>query len=234
MVRLGCFFGALLVVGANAFAAGGGGNLPAVPIERSDYNSLQRGAAAFVNYCSGCHSAVYLRYGRIGEDLGIGEDVLRANLMGGGAGLASGIESAMPADKAAEWFGQAPPDLSLSAKLRGNDWLYAYLRGFYRDADAAGGWNNTVFENVAMPHVLAELQGEYGVGEDGEKVLVRSGRLSPAEYDAFVVDLVNFMDYMAEPARGERYRAGYVVLSLLLILLVCAFFLYREYWRDIY
>lgn len=222
---------------APAFAAGGSdAALAEAPVARDDYASLQRGAAVFMNYCSGCHSAAYVRYGRLASDLGIPEAQLRAHLMPASAGLADGIASAMPPEQAVEWFHQAaPPDLSLSAKLRGVDWLYGYLRGFYLDPSRPGGWNNAVFPNVAMPHVLAGLQGEYALdgGGDGEKTLRRAGRLSASEYDALAADLVNFMDYMADPSRAERHRAGYVILSVLMLLFVCTYFLYREYWRDI-
>ena len=227
---------ATCALAASASAAGGGGApLPQVQIDRGDISSLQRGAAVFVNYCAGCHSAAYMRYGRIAEDLGIPEDLLRTRLMHSDAGLADGIVSAMRQEDAVEWFHQAaPPDLSLSAKLRGNDWLYAYLRGFYRDDTRPSGWNNSVFPNVAMPHVMANLQGEFARDAEGAEVPLRPGRLSAGEYDLLVTDLVNFMDYMAEPARADRHRAGYVIISLLLLLLFCTYLLYREYWRDIH
>lgn len=246
--------GGMLMMGVTgvASAAGGGEPLLSAPIERGDYSSLQRGAKLYVNYCSGCHSAVYMRYGRVAEDLGIPEDLLRTRLMYNEAGLADGMISAMRQEDATEWFYQAaPPDLSLSAKLRGVDWLYSYLHAFYRDDTRPSGWNNRVFPNVAMPHVLADLQGEIALSkisknEDGEggnngdsgkgnsEVILREGRLSAQEYDVLVTDLVNFMDYMAEPSRADRYRAGYVIISILLLLLISTFFLYREYWRDIH
>lgn len=235
--RLFCILSALLLAGggALAYAAGGVSGLPAAPIDRDDYGSLQRGAAVFMNYCSGCHSAQYMRYGRLAEDLGIPADQLRTHLMYTDSSLADGIQSAMSPDEAAEWFHQAaPPDLTLSAKLRGKDWLYGYLRGFYRDESRPSGWNNSVFPNVAMPHVLADLQGEPALGDNGETVLLRPGRLSATEYDLLVNDLVNFMDYMAEPSRKERYRAGYIILALLIPLLLLTFFLYKEYWRDVH
>ena len=203
---------------------------PKVPIDRFDFSSLQRGAAVFVNYCMGCHSAQYVRYGRLMEDLGIPEDLLRDNLIHTNASLGDGMITAMRADEAAAWLNQAPPDLSLSARLRGADWLYAYMRSFYADPESPSGWNNTVFQNVAMPHVLADLQGE----KNGDGVVLKKGRLSSLEYDLLVTDLVNFMDYMADPSRPERYRAGYLILSVLLLLLISSYFLYREYWRDIH
>ena len=214
--------------------AAGGASYPAAPIDRSDYASLQRGAAAFVGYCVGCHSAEYVRYGRLAEDLKIPETLLRERLMPGGVSFGDGILSAMRREDAEGWFYQAaPPDLSLSAKLHGEEWLYAYLHGFYRDAERPSGWNNTVVSNVAMPHVLAGLQGEQVVGEDGGLVAAVGGRLSAAEYDLLVSDLVNFLGYIADPARPQRHRAGYLIISFLLVLFVFTYFLYREYWRDI-
>ncbi len=113
------------------------------------------------------------------------------------------------------------------------DWLYAYLRGFYRDPNSPNGWNNTVFENAAMPHVMANLQGMVEMGESGETRLVKPGRLTTVQYDLFVADLVNFLSYMGEPARSDRHRIGFLVMIVLLILLVLSYFLYRDYWRDI-
>lgn len=175
----------------------------------------------------GCHSARYVRYGSLMEDLGVPKEVLREKIIHTGASLGDGMISAMRADEAEAWFYQRPPDLSLSAKLRGTDWLYAYMRGFYRDASRPSGWNNTVFPNVAMPHVLADLQGE----RRGETLV--AGRLSPAEYDLLVADLVNFMDYMADPSRADRHRAGFLILSVLFLLLLSSYFLYREYWKGV-
>jgi ubiquinol-cytochrome c reductase cytochrome c1 subunit len=149
-----------------------------------------------------------------------------------GAGVADVMRSAMPSQHAGEWLLQAPPDLSLSARLRGADWLYAYLRGFYRDESAPAGWNNAIFEGVAMPHALASLQGERRL-EDGELQPPAGGRLSAAEYDLLVADLVNFMDYAADPARPQRHRAGYLFISVLLVLFMLAYFVYRDYWREI-
>ena len=218
------------------YAAGGSAvALPSAPIDRSDYDSLQRGASAFVNYCSGCHSAVHMRYGHLVNDLGIPEDLLRTHLIYTDSTPASGMISAMPTEQAADWFHQAvPPDLTLSAKLRGADWLYAYMRSFYRDPSRPSGWNNHIFANVAMPHVLADLQGEIAFDGSGEPIVLREGKLSPSDYDLLIADLVNFMDYIADPTRAERHRAGYIILSILLILFICTYFLYRAYWRDIH
>ena len=160
--------------------------------------------------------------------MGVPEDVLREKIIHTDASLGDGMLSAMRADEGEAWFYQSPPDLSLTAKQRGADWIYAYLRAFYRDPSRPSGWNNTVFPNVAMPHVLADLQGEWR-GETPAP-----GRLSPAEYDLLVADLVNFMDYMADPSRADRHRAGFLTLSVLLLLLVSSYFLYREYWKELH
>ena len=225
-----------LSLAAPALAAGGGGDYATPPIDRSNFASLQRGAATFVNYCLGCHSAEYVRYGRLVEDLGISEDILRANLIHTGGRLSDGMQTAMNDADAQAWFNDAlPPDLSLSAKLRGADWLYAYMHGFYVDEARPSGWNNTVFANVAMPHVLYDLQGARRLDESGDLVAVgAAGRLSAVEYDVMVVDLVNFMQYMADPDQPLRYRAGYITLSVLFALLIAFYFLYREFWRDIH
>jgi ubiquinol-cytochrome c reductase cytochrome c1 subunit len=227
----------LLCLAVPAGAAGEAGYEydDAPPLDRTDYASLQRGAASFVAYCMGCHSARHVRYDHIGRDLGISEEVINRHFSFGQRQYGDYLISAMPSGNSAEWFNEAaPPDLSLSARLRGIDWLYAYLRGFYRDQDRPTGWNNAVFPNVAMPNVLAGLQGEQTYDSSTHRfATIRSGALSAAEYDLFVADLINFMDYMADPKRPARHRAGYIVLSFLMILLVLTFFLYREYWRDI-
>lgn len=250
----------LALSGAASAAGGGGGNLPRAPVRYGDIEAAQRGAAVFVNYCMGCHGMRHMRYGRLAEDLGISEDRIKKFLIhvssGGGGdagadgpvfwsakggadglpvGLGDGMESAMDSEDGKEWFYQAPPpDLSLSARLRGPDWLYAYLRGFYRDPGRPGGWNNAVFENAAMPHVLADLQGVYARdAETGGMVQISEGRMAPEEYDKLAGDLVSFMAYAGEPSRAKRIKTGYLVMAFLLVLLLATYFLYREYWKDI-
>ena len=226
---------ALALAGAPALAAGGSSNLPQAPVQYGDLEAMQRGAAVFVNYCMGCHSMQHLRYGRLEEDLGIGADLIEKFLIHNSAGLGDGMQSAMNSEDGKEWFDQAPPpDLSLSSRLRGVDWLYAYLRGFYRDPGRPNGWNNAVFENVAMPHALADLQGVYAQdAETGARVQISKGRMTPQEYNELVGNLVTFMAYAGEPARGARLKTGYLVMSFLLVLLLATYFLYREYWKDI-
>ena len=219
----------------SAGAAADGPKFPQAPIVYDDIESLQRGAAVFVNHCLGCHSAQYLRYGRLSEDLQIPSRQIEELLINNEANLADGMQSAMRAEDGKEWFHQAvPPDLTLVARLRGVDWLYAYMRGFYRDPSRPTGWNNAVFENVAMPHVLSDLQGVYMNGADGAMVQIRPGRLNETEYNEMVGDLVNFLSYAGEPSRAQRVKIGYLVMAFLLMLLLATYFLYREYWREIH
>ena len=259
-MRAVIFFIAIL----SAFPATAAESAPALdraPTDPYDIASIQRGARIFVNYCLGCHNAAHMRYGRIGEDLGISPEQIRDNLIFGEFVPGASMMSAMNPAEAKEWFNQAaPPDLTLVARSRGADWLYAYMRGFYRDPSRPNGWNNLVFSNVAMPHALHELQGAsafpgaegqltslekrgekwFGFfqatsGEEKEIALesISPGRLSSAEYDAAITDLVNFLVYMGEPSRNERVRVGFAVMLALFILLVLSYLLYREYWRDI-
>lgn len=216
-------------------AAGASLDLPRAPVQYGDAEAVQRGAAVFVNYCLGCHSAQHMRYDRFTEEAHIPAELIEKHLIYNEAGIGDGMLSAMREEDGTEWFYQAtPPDLTLSSRLRGPDWLYAYFRGFYRDPTRPSGWNNQIFDNLAMPHVLSDLQGVRIKNEEGELVQVSEGRLTEAEYDALVVDLVSFMAYIGEPSRAKRHKIGYLVMALLLSLLVITYFLYREYWREIH
>ena len=219
----------------SAHAAASAANLPSAPIDPRNGDSIRRGAAVFANYCQGCHSARHMRYDRMTEDLGISAEQLRANLIHAGAATDAPMLSAMREDDAREWFHQAaPPDLTLVARVRGADWLYAYMRGYYRDPSRPTGWNNTVYENTAMPHVLADLQGSAKLNpETGALNLSSPGQLSPGEYNLLAADLVNFLHYIAEPSREKRLATGYAVMTFLIILLIFTWLLYREYWRDV-
>ena len=148
----------LLAVASAAFAAEEGPRLLTAPSNRLDVESLQRGARDFVNYCLNCHSAQYMRYNRL-RDLDLTEKQIQDNLMFASDKIGSTMTVAMSRADAAAWFGAAPPDLTVESRVRGKDWLYSYLLGFYRDPKAPSGWNNIVFPNVAMPHVLWELSG---------------------------------------------------------------------------
>lgn len=224
--------------------------LPKAPIDIQDQASLQRGAQLFVNYCLSCHSASMMRYNRL-TDIGLTEDQIKKDLMFTTNKVGDQMNIAMDKQDAKSWFGAAPPDLTLIARSRGADYLYAYMRSFYRDSSRDTGWNNLVFDKVGMPHVLWELQGEQVLkitkGEDGQEVktlvLVKPGDLTridkgkvfTREYDNRVRDLVNFMVYMAEPKQEQRRQVGYVVMLFLgLVLFPLVYFLKKEYWKDIH
>jgi ubiquinol-cytochrome c reductase cytochrome c1 subunit len=213
----------------------------------NDLGSLQRGARNFMNYCSGCHSLTYVRYNRMAQDLKIPEADLTANLMFTSTKVGDVIVSAMPADAAAEWFGKMPPDLSLIARERSPDYIFSYLKGYYVDATRPWGVNNLYLPSVAMPHVLASLQGSQKPVYQNEKdasgnarmVLVSVEALSPGslsaqEYDVFVRDIANFLDYCGEPVKAKRQSLGIFVTLFLLVGFVFAYFLKKEYWKDVH
>lgn len=234
-----------LIVAPAAWGAGGGSLPHHFDPNLDNQASLQRGAKLFMNYCSGCHTMRYMRYSRMARDLEIPEELLRENLMLTGGEIHGHIEGTMPPAKAGEWFGRAPPDLSLTARLRGPDWIYSFLLSFYLDGSAASGVNNLVLENTAMPHVLAPLQGyqartdghgESEGGHDGGSglELVREGSLDEAGYHRAVADITNFLVYVGEPAKLIRYGLGVKVIFFLLLFTVLAWLLKREYWRDVH
>ncbi len=215
--------------------------LDSVYINLSDTASLQRGARLFVNYCLSCHSAAYMRYRRIGEDLGISEDLLKENLMFAGDKPGDLMKTTMPADYAKSWFGVVPPDLTLAARVRKPDWIYTYLRSFYLDEKSPSGWNNSLFQNVAMPHVLYGLQGNQRLvskssEEDGKPVfmLEQPGSMTPEEYDEAMRDLTNFLVYLGEPVKLDRYLIGVFVILFLAVLLVLSYLLKKEYWKELH
>jgi ubiquinol-cytochrome c reductase cytochrome c1 subunit len=229
---------------ANA-AAGEGGFIQPANNDIGNIASLQRGAKYFVNYCLGCHSANYVRYNRLAEDLGITEEQLIDNLMFTGERPYDTMISAMRAENAERWFGTAPPDLSLIARSRGTDWIYSYLKSFYLDDARPTGTNNLVLEATAMPHVLWELQGwqqpvvhEAAADAAGPVAVERlepatEGMLSAAEFDRVVRDLANFLDYVSEPVQLERRRLGIRVILFLLVFLLFAYLLKKEYWKQV-
>ncbi|WP_137925322.1 cytochrome c1 [Cupriavidus sp. 2SB] len=227
-----------------AMAAEGGYPLEPAPLDTSDVSSLQRGAKLFVNYCLNCHGASMMRYNRL-KDLGLTDDQIRQNLLFTGDKVGDTMTVAMPPKDAKAFFGAAPPDLSVIARARGNDWLYTYLRTFYRDDTRATGWNNLVFPAVGMPHVLWELQGVRvpkfaEVEEHGHKVQklagweqVTAGKMSTQEYDQAAADLVNYLNWMAEPAQSRRKRLGVWVLLFLGVFAIFAWRLNAAYWKDV-
>lgn len=206
--------------------------------------SLQRGVQTFVNYCLNCHSASYMRYNRL-QDLGLTEQQIKQNLMFPTDKVGDTMSVAMNKKDGKSWFGAAPPDLSVIARVRGGDWLYTYLRTFYRDPETATGWNNIAFPNVGMPHVLYQLQGEQalkveereapgGKHEEKKLVLVKPGSMNKTEYDTLARDLVNYLVYMGEPARSQRVQLGIIVLAFLSVVFVLAYLLKKEYWKDVH
>ena len=235
----------LVALPALAFASTGGVQLEKAPVNLHDRASLQRGAAIFVNHCLNCHTASAMRYARL-SDLGLTEAQIRDNLMlcADKIGETMGVAQDPAVSKAA--FGVVPPDLSLAGRSRSADWLYSYLRSFYRDAASKTGWNNTVFPNVAMPHVLWEYQGEQvlnvtqkmdpntgDVKVTAKLALDRPGRLTRVEYDQYTADLVNFLVYMGEPAQNDRKFWGILALFLLAGFAVVALMLKNEFWKDV-
>lgn len=236
-VLFACLFWPMVVL-----AAGGNIKLDRANIDTGDAVSIQRGAKVFVNYCLGCHSAAYMRYNRL-LDVGLSEQQIVDNLVFSGGKIGETMQSAMREADGKNWFGVAPPDLSVISRSRGADWLYTYLRGFYRDETREMGWNNVAFPNVGMPHVLWKLQGiqRLHIGDADDHGTTRAsleldqpGTMSKREYDGLVKDLVNYLVYMGEPASAKRTRTGIFVLLFLILMLVPAWLLKREYWKDVH
>lgn len=237
---------AALAFAAAANAATAGWPLQEAGTDVGNLASLQRGARNFVNYCLGCHSLKYMRYSQIAEDLALTEDDLRANLMFTGTRVFDPVISALSAEQGRIWFGNSPPDLSLIARSRGPDYVFTFLRAFYEDPSRPTGVNNAVLPGTAMPHVLAPLQGlqrprfETHAGTDGQetRVLVGlepgvAGDLPAAAYDSFVRDTVAFLEYVSEPHKAKREALGVWVVLFLLMFAAFAWFLYKEYWKDV-
>lgn len=225
-------------------AAGGGAHLMKASNNLNDAESLKRGAQLFRDYCLNCHSLQYLRYQRMGADLGISEEELKAEYMFTTDKVGDHMKIAMNPADAKRWFGVVPPDLSLVARSRGTDWVYTYLLGFYEDPARPFGVNNTVFPDVGMPHMLWEMEG--GVSKAVWKEETIDGQthqvidhLEPAnktkheEYQKQVTDLVNFLEYAGEPVKMKRLAMGPYVLGFLAFLAILAWILKKEYWRDI-
>ncbi len=241
MKRLKHFLFLLAAAPVMAFAAGATVHLDKAPVNLSDQDSLQRGARLFVNYCLNCHSANVMRYSRL-QDLGLTEEQIKDNLMFAAEKPGETMKVSMAKADGKAWFGATPPDLSVISRSRGADWLYTYLRSFYRDDSRATGWNNTVFDKVGMPHVMWNLQGEMAPvykQEDGHNVierleLVKPGSVTLAQYDAMVGDLVNYLVWMGEPAQLQRKQLGLIVLIFLAIFFVVAYYLKKEFWKDIH
>ncbi len=269
MMKAGTFIAliaafAAAVSGAARAASGVDIRMEPAQINRLDLASQQRGLRTFVNYCLNCHTAKYMRYNRL-TDLGLTDAQIRDNLMFATDKIGETMSVAMRPADAKAWFGVTPPDLTVEARVRGVEWLYNYFLAFYKDETAPSGWNNLIFPNVAMPHVLAEQSGtnrlvtkefkDYeqaqaaalaakgivllGPGKDRTFVvqtiaLDSPGTLGPVEYQRMVADLVNFLDYMGEPAKNQRMRIGLVALLYLGVLFFFAYWMKREYWKDVH
>ena len=234
-----------LVFAAPVMANEGGAPLDTAPNQSSDTSALQRGAKLFVNYCLNCHGASAMRYNRL-RDIGLSEEQIKQNLLFTSDKVGDTMHIAMDREDAKKWFGAVPPDLSVIARARGSDWLYTYLRTFYRDDTRPTGWNNLVFDKVGMPHVLWELQGQHvpkyaevkSEHGEAEKKLVGlevsvPGKMNKVEYDQAVADLVSYLDWMAEPAGNLRKRLGVWVLLFIGVFFVLAWRLNAAYWKDI-
>jgi ubiquinol-cytochrome c reductase cytochrome c1 subunit len=236
-----------------ALASGGGFPLDRAPDRSTDLPALQNGAKLFVNYCLNCHSAVSMRYNRL-RDLGLTEDQIKNNLLFTGEKIGELMKTSLSAKDAKEWFGAVPPDLSVIARAKasgdgsGADWLYTYLRTYYKDDSRPSGWNNMVFPNVGMPHALWELQGvrsakfeEVKDAHDASKTehkfagfeTVSAGKLNAIEYDNAVGDLVAYLQWMGEPAQNSRKRLGVWVVLFMGLLATLAWRLNASYWKEV-
>ena len=236
-------FAASLLLSVAAFAAGGG-DLQQAGTDLEDKASLQRGAALYMNYCSGCHSLKYVRYARIGEDLGLTEDEVQANLNLNGGKIGDHVIAPMTAEMGVAAFGKAPPDLSVIARVRGSDWIYTYLKSFYLDESRPVGWNNKLFPNASMPNPLWELQGlqqpVYGKkSATGEMpvegfTISQPGTQDAAAFDQTARDITAFLEYAGEPAALKRQSLGVWVILFLAFFTLMAWLLKTEYWRDVH
>ena len=254
-LRLISLFCLILAVPSMAFASGGSEFMLKAKNDLNNTESLQRGAKYYMNYCAGCHSAKYVRYSRVGADLDISDDELVNNLMFNVSKPFETMQASMSSEDALGWFGAAPPDLSLVSRSRNPDWLYTYLKSFYKDASRPLGSNNILLPGASMPNVFWELQGEQtpiyhdvkiaGVDENGKEMIrtvkefshfatVSEGTLSPKEFDGVARDIVNFLDYIGEPVKVKRKKMGVWVILYLLILFGFAYFLKKEIWKDVH
>ena len=236
----------LIFVSTQSYAAGGGAHLEPAEIDLGNIASLQRGARNFMNYCSGCHSAKYVRYKTIGKHLELTEEQLVDNLMFNAEKTFETIRTAMPAADAARWYGTAPPDLSLMARAKGADYIFNFLKGFYVSADSPTGVDNLVLAGTSMPHVLWELQGyreaKFSTHENDDGSVARTldgfevmtaGAMDAKEYDAFVRDTVNFLAYISEPVRSDRRKLGVWVIMYLIFFYILASMLKKQIWKDV-
>lgn len=229
----------LVIAPLTAFAAGAELKLDRAPDKTRDLAALQNGAKLFVNYCLNCHGASYVRYSRL-KELGLSEGQIKDNLLFTVEKVGEPMTISLQRKDAKQFFGAWPPDLSLVSRSRssefgtGADWLYTYLRGFYKDPSRPTGWNNTVFENVGMPHALWELQGVQALNADHKLSLQQAGKLTQTQYDSAVADLVSFLVWIGEPVADKRKQIGIIVIAFLTLLLASAYALKRQYWKDVH
>jgi len=244
MIRAGISFVALVLAAPLAFASGAEVHLDQANIDPHDKASITRGAENFINYCFGCHSISYMRYNRIAKDLGLNEEEVTDKLVFTGAKVGDNMKNAMRKEDAKRWFGTSPPDLSVEVRARSVDWIYTYLRSFYADPSRPWGVNNVVFKDVAMPHVLWELQGlqQLNAAPEGQKEgerhepvlsLQEKGKLTPEQFDNWVRDTVNFLNYVSEPTKLQRLSLGKWVLAFLFIFWLVVWLLKKEFWKDV-
>ncbi len=231
-----------LLSAASAVFASSKVHLDEASIDLTDKNSIASGAQLYVQYCSGCHSLKHMRYSRIADDYGIDEDWLKENIVPPSHKIHDSMRTAMNMEDSRVWFGMPPPDLSLIARAKGTDWLYSYLHGFYVDDKKPYGVNNLVSPDVAMPDVLASLGGIQELNNNSEETdtvkqklkLVKAGSLNASQYDKAVTDLVAFLGYASEPSQSSRKSIGIYVILFLIFFTIIAYFLKKEYWRDVH
>lgn len=238
-----------LMISMPAFAAGAAVTLEKANTDINNTESLQRGAKYFVNYCLGCHSAKYVRYSRVGQDLDISDDELVNNLMFNASKPFETMQSSMQPEDAERWFGAAAPDLSLIARSRNTDWLYTYLKSFYKDPSRPLGSNNKVLAGASMPNIFWELQGEqtpiYTEHKDADGNMVKAfshfakvegaeGSMTDVQFDGMIRDVVNYLDYIGEPVKAKRKKLGVWVIFYLLILFGFTYFLKKEIWKNVH
>jgi len=234
------------LIASQSMAAGGSVHLEPAEIDPDNVASLQRGAANFMNYCSGCHSAQYVRYNTIGKALDLSEEQLVDNLMFNAEKTFDTIRSAMPAEEAERWYGKAPPDLSLMARAKGADYVFNFLKGFYISEESPSGVDNLVLAGTSMPHVLWELQGyqdanfSHHENEDGSVTTtfegfeqLSAGNMDAEDYDEFVRDTVNFLVFIAEPIRQDRRKLGVWVIMFLIFFFILSTQLKKAIWKDV-
>jgi len=237
----------LLLPAVNVMASGGGQHLKPAQTNIRSTESLRNGAKYYMNYCSACHSLKYQRYSRMAKDLELSEAEVMNNLVFTDSKFTDHMTLTMADEDSGKWFGKTPPDLTVIAKARGNDWLYAYLKGFYKDPSRPSGWNNTIFKGASMPNVMWQLQGiqeahfEEHKDENGivtktfkEFTNLSEGSMSEEEFDATVLDIVNFLDYTAEPAKLIRLAYAPWVMLFLVVFTFLAYLLKINYFKDIH